>query len=78
MVVFKTMAEDQEWEKLVPFHQRYDPILGTETAEPLFQACWGWICSQHYLDRESLKQILADTNFQKILEVQTDERAWVS
>jgi hypothetical protein len=58
-----------ELDFLIPFRKRYDPILGVENAESLLKACWGWIDSQHYLRREGLKQIIADTNFQKILEV---------
>ena len=52
------------------FDALYDPILGTENAESLLKACWGWVGSQRNVNNESLKQILADTDFKKILEVQ--------
>jgi hypothetical protein len=56
-------------ENAIPFHTQHDAALGEGNSTLLLKACLRWVDAQFNINRKSLQEIMANSDFQQILEL---------
>ena len=59
----------QGGENAIPFHSQHDAALGEDNSTLLLKSCLSWVQTQFYIDRKSLQEIMANSDFQQILQL---------